>query len=331
MKAIVTTDLHLTNKGKDEHRFKIFDYVISAVKKHNADRIIILGDITDAKDSHPSALVNRIVDGINRMARVAPVVILMGNHDYLVDPTNPFFKFLSKMKNVTFITEPTMLDGMFFVPHTRSLEDWKDLKPPSRPNVAFVHQCVTGAISESGHRLDGFPMKPLRRFKCPVWAGDIHRPHKVDVVEYVGPPYHIRFGDDFVPRCIVLDEKTGEAEDIKFKFPKKWSLNISNPDEIASMKYLREGDQVTIKLDIAPEEAVEWPNLKRRIEQLVGELGLVSFGIVLKVDKGVKVDRDLRELEKPKTRSPGEVLSGYCKREKIPRNIKKEGKRILAL
>lgn len=331
MISIVTTDLHLTNKGKDEHRFKIFDYVIKAVKKHDAHRIIILGDITDAKDAHPSPLVNRIVDGITRMSEVAEVVILMGNHDYLVDPTKPFFKFLSKLDRVRFITEPTMLDGMFFVPHTRSLEDWKALKPPSKPNVAFVHQCVTGAISESGHRLDGFPMKPLRRFKCPVWAGDIHRPHKVGVVEYVGPPYHIRFGDDFVPRCIALNEKTGKAEDLKFKFPKKWSLTISNPEELENTNYLREGDQVKITLDVAPEEAVEWPNLKRRIVELVAKLGLVSFGVELKVEKAVKRDRDEERSEPVKTKSPGEVLAGYCKREKIPRNIKREGKRILAL
>lgn len=334
MTTLVVTDLHLTDKPKDAYRFGIFDFLVEQQQKHNASLVLILGDITDQKDKHSSNLVNRIIDGLHKVAARVRVIILMGNHDYHADPTNPFFKFLNRMKNIDFITEPTVMyhdPAMFFVPHTRNEDEWNALKPDRPVGLAFIHQTVTGAISESGRRLDGFSLKPLKRLKCPVFSGDVHSPHTIGPVIYVGPPYHIRFGDNFNPRCLVLDERTGEFEEIYFDCPRKWTLRIRDPQEIESDERLRAGDQVKVELELTREEVVQWPVYKDRLVQVLKNLQLVSFGIELKVDKAGKRPREEKSNEEVKRQhqSPPEVLGSYCKREKLPRAFRKEGLRLL--
>jgi len=335
MTTLVITDLHLTDKPKDAYRFGIFDFAVEQIEKHNCSLCILLGDVTDQKDKHSSNLVNRIIDGLHKVAARVRVIVLMGNHDYHADPTNPFFKFLNRMKNIDFITEPTVLyhdPAMFFVPHTRNEDEWNALKPDRPVGIAFIHQTVTGAISESGRRLDGFSLKPLKRLKCPVFSGDVHSPHTVGPVTYIGPPYHIRFGDDFVPRCLVLDEKTGKTKDIHFDCPRKWSLTISNPDELLADKRLRPGDQVKIKLEISREEVVEWPVFKDRIVRLLKQLELESFGVELSVDKQTPMSKEERIdalSSKRVHQTPREILGSYAKREQLPRAIRKAGLRIL--
>lgn len=328
MTILVSTDLHLTDKVKDAYRFGIFDFLARQREKHNASLILILGDLTDQKDKHSSKLVNAIVDGLKKLTSVQ-VIILMGNHDYYADPTNPFFKFLSNMHNITFLTEPKMMYDMLFLPHFHDREMWDNFTWDKRPRYAFIHQTVTGAISESGQRLDGFSLKPLKRLKCPVYGGDVHKPHTIEPVTYIGPPYHVRFGDNFDPRCVVLNEDTGETKDIHFKCPRKWSLKIRDPEELLNDKRLKPGDQVKVELELTREEVVEWAVLKKRLVDMLKDLELESFGIELKVDKSTKRKKEKQDGQAVKHRAPSEVLGSFCNYEKLPKAIRKAGLKLL--
>lgn len=331
MKTLLVTDLHLTDKPKDAYRFGIFDFLVEQRAKHDCSQILILGDLTDLKDKHSSKLVNLIVEGLKKLTYSVQVNILMGNHDYYADPTNPFFKFLSNMHNIKFLTVPTVIGRHFYVPHIKAEADWDALKPDKQVDYAFIHQTVTGAISESGRRLDGFSLKPLKRLNCPVFAGDVHSPHTIGPVTYVGPPYHIRFGDNFEPRCLILNEKTGDTKEIYFDCPRKWTLDISEVEAIASDKRLRRGDQVRVRLSLTREELVEWPVFKGRIVQVLQDLGLDSFGIELTVSKPAKakLKEDQDEAVTRQQLSPLEVLGSYCKQEKLPGAFRKAGLKLL--
>lgn len=331
---LIASDLHLTSRQKDRYRFDLFRWLNEKREKHQASLVIILGDITDEKDKHDSFLVNQVVDGLTELASHCPVVILMGNHDYLADPDNPFFKFLSHMKNIKFVSKPaTWLTStekkLFFIPHIRDHETWDSIRLDKRPDYAFIHQCLTGAISETGRRLDGYSLKPLKRLKCPVYAGDVHHPHKVGPAEYIGPPYHVRFGDNFNPRCLLLDEETGKTKNLRFKCPRKWTLRVRDADEIKDLDYLEPGDQVKVELELTREEVPEWPVHKDRIVSMLRELRVESFGITLKAKKAKKRVREADDVKRYTKRTVTEVLGGYCKSEKLPRTIREAGKRIL--
>lgn len=336
MTVLLSTDLHFSDKAKDSYRFGIFDFLLRQRAKHKASLIVILGDITDEKDNHSSLLVNAVVEGFTKLAKECPVIIMMGNHDYLADPTNPFFKFLNEMKNIKFVTKPATWitskeSKLLFLPHFKSEEEWDSFKLDKRPDYVFIHQTVTGAISESGRRLDGFSLKPLKRLKARlVFGGDVHKPHTIEPVIYVGPPYHVRFGDNFTPRCIVLNEEDATYKDIHFKCPRKWSLKIRDIQEIEFNHQLRAGDQVKVELELTREEVVEWPVYKDRLVKLLADLGLEVYGVSLKVTKtGPRRKEEKDEVTPLKQRAPMEVLGSFAKREKLPRTVRETGLKLL--
>lgn len=335
MTILISTDLHMTDKPRDNYRFGLFDFLVAERAKHKASLTLILGDITDLKDNHSSKLVNTIVDGIHRLAEDAPVIILKGNHDYLADPDSPFFDFLNYHKNIRFVTTPLTWETsegkkLLLLPHIRNEDEWDNFRLDTRPDYAFIHQTVTGAISETGRRLDGYSLKPLKRLRCPVFAGDVHKPHTIGPVTYIGPPYHIKFGDNFEPRCAVLNQQTGKLKNIYFECPRKWSLDIDDPDELLRDKRLRSGDQVKVNLELHREDIVDWPAHKERISSILKQLGLQSFGIELKVDKTVvkKKGKTNEEVVK-RTRAPQEVFGNFCKSEKLSKAIRVAGKKIM--
>ena len=94
MRPLIFTDIHLTDNPREEYRWRVFDdAIVQFLFLKKATDIMILGDLTDRKDNHSASLVNRLVRNVKRLAELAPVTVLMGNHDYL-DPINPFFGFL---------------------------------------------------------------------------------------------------------------------------------------------------------------------------------------------------------------------------------------------
>lgn len=333
MKILITTDLHLTDAPQDEYRFAIFNFLKEKSAKYNCGWIYILGDLTDRKDNHSSTLTNRITKELLDLSKECPLMILKGNHDYYANPDMPFFKFLNNLDgDLGFVVDPTFVEledstKVFLVPHIRSETVWADLKAPQRPDYAFIHQTVTGAISETGRRLDGFSLAPVKRFKCPVFAGDVHKPHGIPPVQYVGPPYHIRFGDDYKPRCLLLDTKTGKTKNLYLNSPNKLSLTIGAVDEIKELD-IKEGDQVKLTFELSKEEAVEWSKSKNKALEELKKLGALSFGVEMKVNS-----RDKREKPEAKigrtTKDPIEVLVGFCNKEKLSKAVRKAGKDML--
>jgi DNA repair exonuclease SbcCD nuclease subunit len=338
---LLCTDIHLSDRPRDRYRFGLFEFLVDNILISNlvdkVDLVIILGDITDEKDNHSAWLVNNIVSGINRLAELVPVIILKGNHDYKADPANPFFDFLNQMKNIRFVTTPRTYttkagSNLFLIPHINDEAEWDNL--PSfrgeKIDYAFFHQTVTGAISESGRRLDGYSLKPLKRLKAKaIFGGDVHKPHTIGPVTYIGPPYHVRFGDNFEPRCLLLNEKKGTYKELNFECPRKWSLTIREPDALLEDKRLRKGDQCKVDLELTREELPEWPVFKGRIVQLLAELGLENYGVTLSVNQIGKRDKEKRNEEVVRNKLPAEVLGSFMKKERLPRTVREVGLQLL--
>ncbi len=331
MKLLLATDLHFSDAPKDKYRFDFIQHMAKAARSREVDAIVILGDLTDKKDNHSALLVNLIIAGLRTLRQVCPVYILKGNHDYLADPALPFFKFLNHIDDINFITEPLIHAGLFFIPHLASVDEWKRLpamadKPPL---AAFIHQTVSGAVSESGQRLDGFPLKPMRRLHCPVYGGDIHKPQTIGPVIYIGPPYHIRFGDNFEPRYMIFDAATGKHKSYSFDCPRKWMLNVRDPEEILSDQRLREGDQVKVKLELTREEMPDWSVHKEKINDILRERKLESFGVELKVQKQTEVKDKGKRRGNDGARDPNEIVKNFSKREKLSTVIRDVGLELL--
>ena len=330
MRLLLSTDLHFSDAPKDRYRFEFIPHLAKQARDHRVELIVLLGDLTVKKDNHSALLVNLIVAGLRTLTSVCPVHVLKGNHDYLADPTLPFFKFINHIDGITLMNEPVLLNDMLYVPHLTSMEQW--LKVPQltdkAPTVAFIHQTVSGAISESGQRLDGFPLKPMKQLRCPVYGGDIHKPQTIGPVTYIGPPYHIKFGDNFIPRYLLFDTEKGTHKELHFDCPRKWMLTIRDPEELLKDKRIRAGDQVKVRLEMTREEIVEWKVKKDLINRTLEKLEVESYGIELRVEKQTKVkDRNQRRVNQG--RNPHEIVRDFSKREKLSTVIRNTGLELL--
>ena len=143
-KTLITADLHFSSNPRDEYRFEIVDTLRRLVRTHQAEALVILGDLTEAKEKHSAWLTNRITDSIVRLANECLVVILKGNHDYLSDPTTPFFRFLGHLENVWWINDPCVKFSPLYLPHTRNYrEDWAGIDLSTE--LIYTHNAFVGA------------------------------------------------------------------------------------------------------------------------------------------------------------------------------------------
>lgn len=322
---LVTADLHNSARQQDEYRFGLFPWMAKQQKKYDVTGTFILGDLTDAKDRHPAKLVNRLIDGLLKLK--PPIYVLKGNHDYS-DPNNPYFDFLNRIDGLTFITEPRRIGRILLLPHTSV--PWPDLSEFKGVDYVMLHQCVEGAIAESGKRLTGFSTARIEALKPKlVLAGDIHRPQLAGVVRYVGPPYNIRFGENYDPRVILLDERRNKLSNLHFDCPRKWSLRIHDYEDVLNNDQLLEGDQVKIVMELPREYIFEWANHKHLILDACKTKKLQVFGVEMQIENSVKRVRLESKTAEAAKRSPKETFEDFCKRENLARAVQQTGLELL--
>ena len=270
MVKLITGDIHQTDNVRDEYRWRLFPWMLEQVTEHSVDQVIILGDLTDAKDKHSAKLVNRFAEGIAAVAEKADVYILKGNHDF-IDAEWPFFQFLENTQHVKFITEPTVvkLTGArcLFLPSTKKWEtEWADIDF-SIYEYVFTHETFDGCLSESGMEMRGIPPSVLKDAKQ-VLSGDIHVPQKIGKnIEYLGAPYRLRFGDKFEPRVMLIDD-AGKRKNLHVDCISKHTILVRGVDDLLSAKKrhgIQSKDQVKIRVQLKPSEYPTWQNLKAEL------------------------------------------------------------------
>lgn len=327
MTFLLIADLHFSDREKDRHRFGLLPWLAKQQRKHKVTATFILGDLCENKDRHSASLVNAIVDGITQLE--TPIYILMGNHDR-IDIKTPFFRFVNNISGINFITEAVYLDALHvaLIPHCVNQDAFDKACDiiPQNAKAVFLHNTFTSAISEAtGSQLTGLSPAPITA-KNPHWvySGDIHKPQRVGPVTYVGAPYSVRFGDDYDPRVVLLDDK-GE-HNLYYECPRKWALHIRDADDLKSDQRLLSKDQVRITLELTKEEVVEWQQHKAKVIDVCKQLELEVFGVELKVLASAKSER---KVSSSPGKSAGEVLQAFCLNEGVASNIKEAGISLL--
>jgi DNA repair exonuclease SbcCD nuclease subunit len=301
-------------------------------EKYKPEATFILGDMGDKKDCHSSVMVNRTVTEM--LTLKPPIYILKGNHDY-IDPNNPFFKFMNHLPGIKFVVEPTMLSTailshkFLLIPHCPTEKAFEAACGMfGRPDYLLLHQTFEGAIAETGVRLSGYKQAPIEQMRPGrgIYAGDVHRPQRAALVNYVGAPYHIRFGDAFDPRCILV---LGHDRDknLYFDTVRKWSLTVRDVSELLDNKDLLPGDQIKVEIELAREEMVDWKDHKCQVLEAAREKGLEVFGVELKVNTSTSKKQKVTVSSFTHT----EVFDSFCATENVSSAIKETGHTLLKL
>lgn len=280
---VVISDLHLTAQPLDEYRWAVM-YRLQDEVNANADvtEVWCLGDITDAKDKHPSSLVNRLVEWV--LSFEVPVRILKGNHDY-INGEMPFFKFLDSFEDIYYYTEPTVEDTpagrALWLPHTRTaVDDWA-AQSLDGVDIVLTHQSYDGAMAANGFKLES-KLTPRyfskRGFKGVVLSGDIHTPQTIGDVTYVGTQYPVVFGDTYSPRYLEVHGSGAniEVHPVAVDAPRKLVVNMTTLEDLPK---LNAGDQVRVIYSLERCEIGRWDEICNDVRTCVEFVGAILRGI----------------------------------------------------
>ena len=336
--ALLFSDPHFTVNPKDEYRWKLWSWLRQKIDEESIKTLICLGDLTDAKDYHSSTLVNRLVHEIVTTAgSVERFHILMGNHDYLREG-EAFFSFLNHLDHVRFITQrwDDALDDAkgppcIFLPHTKTpAKDWEELDC-SQFEYVFMHQTIKGAVASNGMKMEGEQIPDLSAWST-VYSGDIHVPQKIRGLEYIGSPYHVHFGDNFKPRCILIDQQ-GKSRDLRFPSLQRLVLNLEwKADGLDHRAVLatKPGDQVKVRVRLDRADLASWPRVKREAARLLQQAEVEIMGLEL-VIAGSEA-RKAASMEGHKGvgfLSDPDVVSRFCEAEDLGGDVLDLGLKII--
>ena len=265
MKRLITSDWQLADNARDRYRTDfVVDMLPALLAKYKVDQLLVLGDITEAKDNHPAALVNEIVHAFHNLQSICEVIVLEGNHDYLYE-VHPFFKFLT-LNKISWISTPTIRDNCLFLPHTRDYKkEWKDIDLRGNYDFIFAHNIFTGVNTQTGHALAGIPPSVFADDAFCI-SGDVHEPQTFKNITYVGSPTLCDFGDNYQPRVLLLDDLN--VKSIKVYGQQKRLVTVDwHEDDPIFQHTANENDIVKIQVHIKMQHVAEWPKIREYIEK----------------------------------------------------------------
>ncbi len=190
------SDIHIRSLTRHNEFKIVLNAFIDDVKKNNVDFIFVAGDIWHAKTQSISPeFIDFFNDVFTRMAEVAPVHMILGNHDGALtntsrqDAISPIVAALNNpkiflyKKSGTYNFAPGMNWNVFSI---FDEEGWDKVKPiENEYNIASYHGCVKGAKTEADWELtDGLSVDFFKDYDLCL-LGDIHKLQFLDYREYV--------------------------------------------------------------------------------------------------------------------------------------------------
>ena len=347
MKSLIITDLHLTDNPREDYRWDVFTFVEEYLDENYCENLLILGDIFDKKDKHSSEIVNRLVNELLELQHkfaFENIYILKGNHDYVVDESKPFLKFLGHFENIHWINEPSEvkfnnnLGNWYFLPHSRTPEaDWEKLLPKiNNPDLdfLFMHQSVIGSKVSNYHEMkEGLDPKFLKDVSATIVSGDIHVPQKLGKVIYLGTQHPVSFGDDYDPRMGVIEDNKLSfilINTIKRPHIKK---EVNSFDDLKKdLQELTSNDQVRITLILEKNQLHEWAELRKQIQDYCKEALIDLHDLKLEVKQmDSEVNQDLKNYIKTNSNSmtSADILRKFAQAEGIDDDLFSIGSKLM--
>lgn len=261
MKTLAVGDLHFkeiypyASKFKDgrlDERKKIEDTIIEAA--NDCEKVVLMGDVLDSRNNSSETIKN-LTAFIERFGNKR-VVIMGGNHEKFANGRCAL-DYLREIdgKNWLVVTNNIVTDedGDVFVPFFRKQElglgstdevtKWilSNLPAEGTGKNIFIHHCISGTKTTSGHLTDLFhepvlPRAELGKKFAHVFGAHIHQPQDIGNVHVVGSVMNHEVGEHGDKRLLKFDSLSGEIEEIIL--PGRKFFKIENPtrDHLLKLK-----------------------------------------------------------------------------------------------
>ena len=230
-KCIHIADVHFRGLKRHSEYREVFELFFKKAKKLKPDVIFIGGDIVHSKTQGISPeLIDLLCWWFESMTNIAPVHVILGNHDGLIlnedrqDAITPIIKALNN-KDIYLYKQsgvyPTGFEGINWCVFSCFDEsNWQNVKPvKDEINIACYHGGVIGSKTDIDWNIEGeIDVKFFKDFDF-AFLGDIHRYQYLDQekrVAYPGSTIQQNFGEDDDKGFILWDIKS--KYDYKSKF-----------------------------------------------------------------------------------------------------------------
>lgn len=292
MNVLVIGDPHF-KKDNTLTMEKVALEILLVAETRKPDLIVCLGDVLDTHEKIHLEPFTQATVFLEKLAEVAPLILLIGNHDRLNNSDfcsykSPFLGFRNHPR-ITLVDEPMWRDNFIYVPYVPNGRFLDALKlvgydpetSDKHPECIFAHQeflgCKMGAIESKNGDLwkDIYPQ---------VISGHIHDYQVVGKVYYVGTPVQHNYGEsadkavlwypsmeriklNSVPLKRIVHLWVEDLDHFHDKLPAGFSLRVIlhvQPTEELSIKkdprfqaLVSSVDKIKIKPDVEPKEGLE--------------------------------------------------------------------------
>ncbi len=224
-KILLLADLHFSNNlphAKGQGRTDRLQDLVDALHRATAtacenkvNNIIVAGDIFHRKTQDPHTL-QAAAESFHRLAELAPVYLIGGNHD--IDATMEVFAsdFLGELHDRIHVMrdETVTFDGVpyHFMPYRKNDAAMAYIAKHADPEVVLIcHQDIIGATGQAGWVSDiGIHPSLFAGYRA-VFSGHYHKPQcflQPAKGFYIGAPIQHNFGDAGEPRgCVILEDR----------------------------------------------------------------------------------------------------------------------------
>lgn len=157
------SDTHIkTLKQHDEYK-QVFEQIYNKLREEKVDYIVHTGDIAHTKTQISPEFVDVCGDFFTKLAEIAPLHIILGNHDGNLrnsnrqDAISPIITALNNPKiNLYKNSGEYIVDSVlsFNVLSIFDKEGWVKPSSQERINVALYHGSINGVVTDTGYVIE---------------------------------------------------------------------------------------------------------------------------------------------------------------------------------
>lgn len=209
-RIFLISDLHMGVRANSfewlDNQLSFFEkFYIPYLKKNirKNDILFLLGDIFDSRQAIDIKILNSAIDIIEKMAKLIPIHILLGNHDvykkYDTD-INSIIAF-KHIENVTIYEKPIVLtnkvSSILILPWVGNKDVEENYVRANKFDYIFAHADISGFKYDNGREIKESNSANLLKFKNikRLFSGHIHKRQELNKFIYIGSPYHTKRSD----------------------------------------------------------------------------------------------------------------------------------------
>lgn len=282
-----------TEKWLKVHQEYFNEFLIPTLKNNvkEGDIIIHLGDLFDNRNVIPINLLNFAMDQVERISKIAPLHIIVGNHDCWsrssdeINTVRPF-KYIP---NVSIYDKVSTIEykgnKLLLMPYFDKKKDQiEHINNNKDCDYLFCHSDLNGAkmhLTSVAHKnLDKIDVDEFKGFKG-VYSGHIHLVQRNKNFVFVGSNFQMDrndYGDQ--KGLFTIDVETGEEEFIPNKVsPVFKKVRIVEEDDIETLENLKDTKDY-VDISISNNLLVSNRKLRRKLEILLEKGNFASIDYI---------------------------------------------------